>query len=260
MTTQTAPKHPAKFSPEVLEEVTQILWEYGPVTKVLDPFAGTGRIHWLKLPFVVGVELEPEWTAMEPGNVVANTLRLPFADATFDCMVTSPCYGNRFADNHNPKDGSRRRSYKFDLGRDLHSDNAGALQWGDAYRQFHDRAWTEVLRVLAPQSLIVLNVSNHIRKFTEQHVTEWHLQWFLDHGCHVEDLRRVETARLRDGANYEARVDHENVIALRFVAPELTPEDHDTEEQIDAASTSERCDVPPHRPGLDGPVDTGEGG
>lgn len=259
-------KHPAKFSEAILEEIAQLVWEYGPVTRALDPFAGTGRVHWLKLPFVVGVEIEPEWTTMEPGNVVANTLALPFPGATFDAMITSPSYGNRMADAHYAKDGSRRRSYTHDLRastgdpeRALHPDNSGRLQWGPAYRSFHERAWAEVLRTLTPGALIVLNVSNHIRRFQEQFVTEWHLEWFLDHGCYAEDLRIVKTDRLRDGENREARVDHENVFALRYVAPVLTPEDPHPQEDTDGSTTDARDLDAPNGAGLGSEMDTGDG-
>jgi tRNA G10 N-methylase Trm11 len=93
--------------------------------RVLDPFAGTGRIHELE-NWTVGVEIEPEWATMRDGTIVANALNLPFRDASFDAVVTSPTYGNRLADHHDARDSSRRHSYKHDLGRDLHSENSRA--------------------------------------------------------------------------------------------------------------------------------------
>lgn len=218
-------KHPAKFSDPVLQEIEVMLEACGRPRRALDPFAGTGRVHRFPGMLTVGVELEAEWATLHPRTIVGNALRLPFADATFDGMVTSPTYGNRLADHHNARDGSRRRSYTHDIGRPLHPDNSGTLHWGDRYRDFHDRAWSECLRVMQPEALLVVNLSNHIRKREEQLVTEWHTNWFLDHGCFIEDFNRVPTRRLRDGANRDARVEYENVVALRYVAPVLTPEE-----------------------------------
>lgn len=219
-------KHPARFSDSVLVKIADLLDDWGWPNRVLDPFAGTGRVHELTAPaFSVGVELEPEWSQVHPRNIVANTLHLPFPAATFDAMITSPTFGNRFADHHNARDGSVRRSYKHDLGRDPHPDSSCTLHWGEGYRGFHDRAWTECLRVLkhesatGPGALVVVNVSNFIRKGVEQLVSEWHLNWFMDHGCQVIDIDTVPTPRMRYGANREARVPHENVFVLRYVAP-----------------------------------------
>lgn len=236
--------HPAKFSEPILDKIVEFLDDWGWPARILDPFAGTGRVH--QLPevavrsaypelkpdetFTVGVELEPEWAATTPGTIVANTLRLPFPAGAFDGMVTSPCYGNRLADHHNAQDGSRRYSYRHVLGRPLHEDNSGQMQWGDRYREFHRQAWNECLRVLRPDSIIVLNTSNHVRGGEEQYVTEFHLQHFLDHGCAVLDLDVVNTRRLRHGANRDVRPRYENVFALRYVAPVYTPDEPEEED------------------------------
>lgn len=123
------------------------------------------------------------------------------------------------SDAHEACDGSVRHSYTHTLGRRLHPANSGQLQWGDAYRHFHDAAWSECLRVLRPGAFVIVNISNHIRKFEEQFVTEWHLQWFLAHGCSVVDMTRVRTKRHREGANYQARVDGENIFRLQYGRP-----------------------------------------
>lgn len=209
--------HPAKFSDPILDRIAEMLAsnvDYRPL--VIDPFAGTGKVHQLSSVRCVGVELEPEWAEMHPANIVANTLQLPFADGTFEGLISSPCYGSRLADSHNARDGSVRHSYTHTLGRKLHPDNSGQLHWGDKYRAFHSAAWAECLRVLDPGAFVIVNVSNHIRGGKEQPVTEWHLSWFLEHGCRIVELARVPTKRLREGANYKARVDGENVFHLRY--------------------------------------------
>lgn len=209
--------HPSKFSDPVLDCISAMLAsnvDYRPL--VLDPFAGTGKVHQLSEVRCVGVEIEPEWATMHSKNIIANALQLPFPDDVFEGLITSPSYGNRLADSHDAKDGSRRHSYTHTLGRKLHPGNSGQLQWGDKYRIFHEWAWSECLRVLLPGAFVIINVSNHIRGGVEQLVTEWHLSWFLRHGCSVVDLDRVATKRLREGANFQARVEHENVFQLRY--------------------------------------------
>jgi SAM-dependent methyltransferase len=248
-------RHPAKFPAPILEQIVKVLDEWGWPQRIIDPFAGVGRVHALtegRQTKSVGVEIEPEWAAMHPDTVVGNALHLDFGDDSFDCMVTSPCYGNRLADHHNAQDGSRRYSYRHVLGRALHADNSGQLQWGERYRQFHEAAWTECLRVLAPDSIIVINTSNHIRNGAEQYVTEFHSAWFLNHGCALLDLACVPTSRLRDGANRDARTRYENVFALRFVAPVLTPDEPDEEQAHDSPDA-------PHGRDLADQLDTGEG-
>lgn len=212
----TTAEHPAKFSESILMVIADTLLEHQP-KRVLDPFAGTGRIHWLAQSnrTTIGVELEPEWARGERNTIQANALALPFPAGAFDAMVTSPCYGNRMSDHHDARDSSKRNTYRHTLGRPLHKDNAGQMQWGSDYRDLHDRVWTECLRVLAPDSLVVINVSNHIRKGVEQRVSEWHLTWWLSHGCKLLDFHTIDTRRQRQGANRELRVAFEAVVVMR---------------------------------------------
>ena len=214
-------KHPAKFSDPILRVVDgwvrmEAFWLPKRLRRlrILDPFAGTGLVH--QLPgLTFGVELEPEWATMHPRTQVGNALALPWKRNSFDVIVTSPCYGNRFADSHNAQDGSLRRSYTHDLGRKLHPDNAGQLHWGDEYRRFHREAWREAARVLRPGGLFILNVSDHIRGGKRVPVSAWHVTTLEAMGLEVFAHRDVATRRMRQGENHLARVDCEHVIALR---------------------------------------------
>jgi tRNA G10 N-methylase Trm11 len=167
-----SPRHPARFSDAALETLAGLV----PVGAILlDPFAGTGRIHELAGVHTVGVELEPEWAGIHSCTLVGDALALPFAANTFDAIATSPSYGNRLADHHEARDGSTRRSYRQDLGRPLHPNNSGAEQWGPRYRTMLERSWREAIRVLRPGGTFLLVISDHVRAGKVQRVTEWHL-------------------------------------------------------------------------------------
>lgn len=105
------PAHPATYSRKILDKLREMVAveadRVGHV-KVLDPFAGTGGVHELAEQRVetYGYEIQPEWAAAHKATVCGNVLELGsvFPAGTFDCIVTSPCYGNRMADSHDAKD------------------------------------------------------------------------------------------------------------------------------------------------------------
>jgi tRNA G10 N-methylase Trm11 len=138
--TTTAPPHPARFTPSIMEMFTELADRHHlHDARVLDPFAGTGRVNDLGLDSV-GVEIEPEWAGMSPRTLVGDATALPFPAGTFGAVITSPTYGNRMADHHDARDGSRRTTYRHLLGRPLSAGNAGAMQWGEPYQDLHRQA------------------------------------------------------------------------------------------------------------------------
>lgn len=203
--------HPAKFSRAVLEVIETLdLRGVG-----LDPFAGVGGVHSLGFD-TWGSELEPEWAHQHPRNIVADATRLPFANWTFDYIIVSPCYGNRMADHHNAKDKSKRHTYTHYLGRKLHPNNAGAMQWTQRkYKILHIAAWAEAVRCLRPDGTFVLNISDHYRKDVLQPVTDWHISVLMDNGLKVKEHYQVETPRQRHGENGGLRAEYESVLVMR---------------------------------------------
>ena len=202
-------KHPAKFTNVLLHEIGR---HVKPGWRVLDPFAGTGRVHLLTDVETVGVEIEPEWAALHPDTIVADALALPFDDNSFDAIVTSPCYGNRMADHHDAKDGSRRHTYRHALSRPLHDNNSGQMQWGRKYREFHFKAWREASRVCSDR--MIVNVSDHIRGGERMCVTAWHTAAIMGCGWELVDEVFVETPRMRAGANAHLRIGYESILVF----------------------------------------------
>lgn len=219
------PPHPAKWSPAVLDVIADRLDDYtigaAVVPSILDPFAGRD-IDRLAATSpgsqFYGIELEPEWAAASDRCQVGDALDLPWGGSTFDALVTSPAYGNRMADAHDAKDTSKRITYRHQLGRMPSDGSSAVLQWGPEYRAFHERAWSEALRVLRGRALVMVNISNHIRDGDEQRVVEFHLNAWLRLGATIEEIVKIPTPRSRFGANHEARVDGERLLVLR--APE----------------------------------------
>lgn len=248
--------HPAKFSDTVLAQLRAIVEDeavrLGRRPNVLDPFAGVGRIHDLNdIADTTGVELEPEWAACRSGTIVGDATDLPASWTNYyDLITTSPCYGNRFADNHNPQDThkackgagctgckgtgiSPRKGYKFSLGRDPSEGSGAVLQWGDRYKNLHRAALTEMIRCVDDGGLVVVNMSNHVRGVKVGQVTrsqlmrvvEWWIEVMLAQGLYMEAVFPVRTKRMRHGAGYNLRAGVEHIIVMRKPWPleEATP-------------------------------------
>lgn len=91
---------------------------------------------------------------------------------------------------------------------------------GIAYRQFSARALAEMRRVVMPNGLIVINMSNHPETVDgvtiEHHVVEWYLNHcFATLGLTLDHVVRVPTPRFGQGANGNVRIDGEVVMVLR---------------------------------------------
>lgn len=202
--------HPAPFSDAQMVKFRQLL----PVAAypfVLDPFAGTGRVHELPNE-TVGIELEPEWATLHENTIVADAISamsaFVSAGTKFDAIVTSPCYGNRLADHHNASDPHARRSYTHDLGRPLTEGNSGAMQWhplpgDDAYRALHRSVWGLSHRILRDAGRFVLCIKDHIRDGAMQPVTAWHVATIVGYGFDLIDAWDCGAHHLRQGANQE---------------------------------------------------------
>jgi len=204
--------HPAKYTDKLLPVFSEILQSYGATT-VLDCFAGTGKIHRLDFE-TKGIEIEPEWANMHEETVVADSRAIPFSSGSFDAVCTSPTYGNRMADCHSAKDGSKRNTYTHKLGRTLHQANSGKMQWGANYRELHSLVWAECFRVVKPNGILILNMKNHIRGGKEVDVFGWHVVTLLGVGFTLREVRQIEVNGNGFGQNGHLRVPFEYVATL----------------------------------------------
>lgn len=246
-------RHPATFTQAILDAIALDAAFRGlpPTTRVLDPFAGVGKVHGL--PYVTtGIELEPEWAmqASEHGEgevIVADSLA--WMEATrrrFGAVVVSPVYGNRMSDHHDARDKcstcrgdgkvevsggltvcpkcggsglSPRRSYRHDLGRMPSDGSSAVMHYNAEYRAFHRRAWAGVHRVLKPGGLFYLNVSDHIRGGRRVRVADWHRKTVEHLGFDRLRTIRVPTSRMKYGQNHQARVGSELVFVFQKPEP-----------------------------------------
>jgi SAM-dependent methyltransferase len=189
-------------------------------------------------------------------TTIADARKLPYPDAVFDAVCTSPTWGNRMADHHDAKEkcskcqgkglvykmylqdhdydpcykcggtgyrSYKRNTYRHTIGRALHPSNSGKMQWGDEYRRLHWAAWDEVWRVLKPGGRFILNISNHIRKGEEVDVTGWHEHVLAIRGFEKMDHKHIKAPRQRQGANNQLRVDHESLILFQKPSSRVIP-------------------------------------
>lgn len=259
------PKHPAKFSAGFIDIFRELLhqhlttpWTY-PEPVVFDPFAGVGTIHQLRPEFMTyGYEIESEWAAVDSRTTCGDSTNLPEAwERTIQAVVTSPTYGNRMADHHEPgkcttcngwgymeievtqfgdteirkrrepcekcdgtgKESSQRNTYRHTLGHALNPRNTGQFQYyHDDYKVLHHLVYSQCWRVLEENGLMIVNLSNHIRDGKEVDVCRWHTNLLEgDIGFTLIDTKRVPTQRNGFGANGQLRVESEAIFVYRKV-------------------------------------------
>lgn len=210
-------KHPAKFTEALFPVMAKYLEGYN---RILDPMAGIGGVfklaEYLADVQISAVELEPEWASMDERIYCGDARYLPWPDGYFDAIVCSPAYANRLSDKLSPPGRWQhtRITYADYLGRNLSRGSGAALAWGAAYKELHVQVWTECSRVLRPNGRFVLNCKNHIRNKEEQAVTEWHVDALIQLGFSQKFWERVDVRGMRRGENYDARVNHENIVVL----------------------------------------------
>lgn len=215
-------KHPAKFTDTLIPEMTKMLSEFN-TGKVLDPFSGTGKIALVKQYGFQGEiyanEIEEEWIIDNEYGCDYITIQdaefLDYPDEYFDAICTSPTYGNRMADHHNAKDGSKRITYTHYLGHELNDANTGKMQFGKAYIEKHLKIYQHLFTLVVCGGIFILNVKNHIRKGEEVDVVGFHKEALKQSGFVEEEDLAVKTPCMCFGRNRDKRKYCEHIIKFR---------------------------------------------
>jgi hypothetical protein len=201
---ESVAKHPAKFSPTILDRIDLFLRDVNFKGGILDPFAGTGRIHSLATEGrnTTGIELEPEWadyrTIVGDCRVVMQEW-LAYGHPGFQAIITSPVYGNRMADKDmRPSVGA---TYMKGLQREASAGSACHMQWGPQYRLFHEHVWKLCVALLNKGGYFILNCKDFYRADEIQPVTAWHTAKLMELGLVLLGGEEVETPHMMFGAN-----------------------------------------------------------
>lgn len=211
----TAGAHPAPYSVEIINALRNILPTVLPrATIVHDPFAGDGKrlgalCDELGLPFS-GCDIE-DWPGRDERIFVRDsTTRFAYPVGPH-IIVTSPTYNNGVNDHFEPKDDSRRLTYRSRLGRPLHVNNTGRYS-GRASKAGEEAYWrlNEKCVALWP-STVVVNVKDSVRSGTIYRLVDQWEAMLEDYGYAVNRVN-VETPGWRLGTNSDARVDNEVIL------------------------------------------------
>ena len=210
-------RHPAIMGPHILDVCRRFL--PSERCRILDPFAGTGTTA-LSLPEhdVVGVEIEGKWASQHPNTICGDCLNVIPTLGKFDVVLTSPCYGNRMADDFISKDNSKRITYRHCLGEPLSVGTSANLYFGKKnkkYENFHESVWGQCVDCLKVNGLFILNCKDFIAAGEVKEVTKWHVDCLKNLGMKEVGREKVHSKGMRLGANRGARVDYENIVCLK---------------------------------------------
>jgi hypothetical protein len=244
-------RFPAKYSEPILEQIAlELRARLITAGTVLDPYAGIGGIHALRelLPGIdtLGVEIEEPFAACHPDTLWGDSRelakRIGDRAGTVTAVVTSPDYGNRLADQYlgspnekcrrcsgtgttmtagdcgdcggSGKAPSKRMGYAIALGRKCDPRSGARYQFGKKYRDLHLGILAAVCETIPAGTLLIYNVSSSIAEKGYRPVMEW---WVTEiaRRADIKALVPVETARLKFGANHDARVPAEHLIIAR---------------------------------------------
>lgn len=214
--------HPAKFTEDQIDNIAGALEEEfnGKKVKVLDPYAGVGRIFDLNVHFghkVTAVEIEPEWAMQHDQTICADSHAwMAGSKNLFDAIATSFVFPNRMTDHHNAKDDSKRHTYKHYLKRDPSPESSATLGWGRKWRDFHRQGFRHMQQIVKPNGLIILDSKNHFTDSgaTEHRVNEWCIRYLIGLGMSLLQVRPVFAQGLRHGTNYNERSDRHLIIVM----------------------------------------------
>jgi hypothetical protein len=213
--------NPAKFTNSILDVITDKLIGFGG-KYILDPFGGSGKIALIKksIPCYIHCnDIENGWKEDYPVDkwYHQDAQTLDTKGLLYDAIVTSPTYGNRMADHHNAKDASKRITYTHRYGAKLTEGNTGVLHFGNEYKNKHVAIFRHLLTLLKDGSIVMVNVSDFIRKGEVVGVVSWWKDMLEGLGLAFIEEVQIKTPRMRFGANNEKRVEGESLLVFKKV-------------------------------------------
>lgn len=211
----TAHKHPAPFTDSIIDALRYLLPFRVPRTVVVhDPFGGEGKrlgalCDELGYPFT-GTDLEP-WLEGDPRVAVGDSTDPATYPTVPFVVVTSPTYNNGVNDHFEPKDTSRRLTYRVRAGRPLHENNTGRYSGRGSKRG--EAAYWRITREVVKHwpDLAFVNVKDSYRADVLYPLVQMWTDLLVEYGYEVERLE-VECPGWRYGTNGQARTDTEAIL------------------------------------------------
>lgn len=220
MKPDTLHKHPAPFSESVIAWLRDNLRALVPVDgTVHDPFAGDGvrlgaLCDLLGIEFS-GVDLEP-WLGRDERVSVGDSRDPHTYPRRRLVIVTSPTYNNGVNDHFNPRETSRRLTYRVAAGRPL--DNANTGRWSGRSSAKAERTYWNITRAvvacwsLMQASPVIVNLKDSTRKGEPYPLTRKFADVLREAGYRIERHEAVPVAGWRLGTNRESRDLAESII------------------------------------------------
>ena len=219
----TVGKHPAVYTDSIIDTLAELIPQYAQ-DKVLihDPFAGEGtklaRLCGQLGYFYRGTDLEP-WPNRDHRVQVGDSTdpsTYPLGD--WWAVVTSPTYNNGVNDHFEPKDKSRRLTYRTAAGHELHPNNTGRYS-GRGSKKGEAEYW-RITRECVQHwpDVAFVNVKDSKRAGEIYRLTRLWSELLEEHGYSVEWVD-VPCPGWRFGSNGQDRVDSEVILVATKEQP-----------------------------------------
>lgn len=208
--------HPAVFSDPIILALADLIPKHAPDAAIIhDPFAGEGvklaalceRLGY----FFTGTDLEP-WPNRDRRVKVGDSTdpsTYPLGDV--HAIVTSPTYNNGVNDHFNPRDVSKRLTYRVRAGHALHPNNTG--RWSGRASKKGEAEYWRITRECVKHwpEVVFVNVKDSIRAGAIYPLVALWSDLLREHKYMVF-ADTVICPGFRYGANGGARLDNESIL------------------------------------------------
>lgn len=223
---ESADTHPAPFTESLITALSGLIPMYANrrVHVIHDPFAGEGRrlgklCDTLGFTFT-GTDLE-RWKDADPRVGLGDSTDPTTYPSSPFVVVTSPTYNNGVNDHFQPKDASRRLTYRVRAGHALHENNTGRYS-GRGSKTAEAEYWRitrDVVKCWPDVALV--NVKDSYRGDDRYRLTDMWAALLLNNGYEIEQVD-VPCPGWRFGTNHERRVETEAIIVAQRTARQRT--------------------------------------